>query len=566
MSQQTPYELLHYRKPNLSYLHVFGALGSPTNDSEDLGNLKPKADIGIFVSYAPSKKAFRIYNKRPGPKLLTPGTISSGLVKNIPFSTPHARRINEFERLEVSELEEGIDFEESFPPVARLEAICIFIAFAAHMNMIVYQMDVKNVFLNGILREEVYSPKCIFLNQSKYALALLKKYGMQACDPVDTLMVEKSKLDEDLQGKVIDPTRYSGMIGTLMYLTSNRPDLVFAVCMCARYQAKPTKKHLHAVKRNFQYIKGTINMGLWYLKDSCIALTAFADADYAGCQDTKKSTSRSMQLLGDRLVSWSSKKQKSTAISSTEAEYIALSGCCAQILWIRSQLTDYGLVFNKIPLYCDNKSAITLCCNNVRIKRLLDDLRVTADKYIQMIDYSLWEVIENGNAPLITKIVEGVETIISPATAEEKAQRRLELKERSTLLMGIPNEHQLKFNSIKVPSHYCRLLRRDQTFNRLQKLISQLEIHGESISQEDINEPKVKGTSSSSTITQNIAFVSSNSTNSTNRVVNTAYGATTASTQATIVNSTTIDNLSDVVIYALFVSQPNSPQLDNEDL
>ncbi|GJT27006.1 hypothetical protein Tco_0907281 [Tanacetum coccineum] len=142
--------------------------------------------------------------------------------------------------------------------------------------------------------------------------------------------------------------------------------------------AKPTKKHLHAVKRNFKYIKGTINMGLWYLKDSCIALTAFADADYAGCQDTKKSTSRSMQLLGDRLVSWSSKKQKSTAISSTEAEYIALSGCCAQILWIRSQLTDYGLVFNKIPYgvwHCFYHKT-----HNVGIKRLLDDLRVTAAK------------------------------------------------------------------------------------------------------------------------------------------------------------------------------------------
>ncbi|GKE97963.1 hypothetical protein Tco_0021314 [Tanacetum coccineum] len=103
-------------------------------------------------------------------------------------------------------------------------------------------------------------------------------------------------------------------------------------------------------------------MGLWYSKDSCIALTAFADADHACCQDTKKSMSGSIQLFGDRLVSWSSKKQKSTAISSTEAEYISLSGCCAQILWMRSQLTNYGLGFNMIPLYCDNKSDIALCC------------------------------------------------------------------------------------------------------------------------------------------------------------------------------------------------------------
>ncbi|GJV41135.1 retrovirus-related pol polyprotein from transposon TNT 1-94 [Tanacetum coccineum] len=191
----------------------------------------------------------------------------------------------------------------------------------------------------------------IFINQSKYALESLKKYGMESSDPVDTPMVEKSKLDEDTQGKAIDPTHYRGMVGTLMYLTASRPDLTFVVCMCARYQAKPTEKHLHAVKRIFKYLRGTVNRGLWYPKDSSIALTAYADADHAGCQDTRRSTSGCMQLLGDRLVSWSSKRQKSAAISSTEAEYIALSGCCAQVLWMRSQLTDYGLGFNKIPIF-----------------------------------------------------------------------------------------------------------------------------------------------------------------------------------------------------------------------
>ncbi|GKA43591.1 retrovirus-related pol polyprotein from transposon TNT 1-94 [Tanacetum coccineum] len=132
--------------------------------------------------------------------------------------------------------------------VARLEAIRIFIAFAAHMNMIVYQIDVKTAFLNDILREEIsQSPKGIFLNQSKYAPESLKKYGMETYDPVDTPMVEKSKWDEDPQGKAVDPTCYRRMIGTLMYLTSSRADLVFTVCMCARYQANPTKKHLHAM-------------------------------------------------------------------------------------------------------------------------------------------------------------------------------------------------------------------------------------------------------------------------------------------------------------------------------
>ncbi|GKD58875.1 hypothetical protein Tco_1296384 [Tanacetum coccineum] len=155
-----------------------------------------------------------------------------------------------------------------------------------------------------------------------------------------------------------------------MYLTTSRPDLVFAVYMCARYQAKPTKKHLTAVKRVFWYLKGTINMGLWYLKDTNFNLTAFEDTDHTGCQDSRKSTSGSAQFVGEKLVSWSSKKQKCTAISITEAEYISLSGYCAHILWMRSQLTDYGFDNNKIPLYSDYQSTIALSCNTMQHSRM----------------------------------------------------------------------------------------------------------------------------------------------------------------------------------------------------
>ncbi|GJY11125.1 hypothetical protein Tco_0379310 [Tanacetum coccineum] len=178
------------------------------------------------------------------------------------------------------------------------------------------------------------NPRGIFINQSKFALEILKKFRMDSCDHVDTPMVDRLKLDEDPLGIPVDQTRFHSMVGSLMYLTASRPDLVF--------------------------------VGLWYPKDTAMALTAYADADHAGCQDTRRSTSGSAQFLRDKLVSWSSKKQKSTAISTTEAEYIAMSGCCAQILWMRSQLTDYGFAFNKIPLYCDNRSAIALCCNNVQ--------------------------------------------------------------------------------------------------------------------------------------------------------------------------------------------------------
>ncbi|GKE89798.1 hypothetical protein Tco_1567273 [Tanacetum coccineum] len=145
---------------------------------------------------------------------------------------------------------------------------------------------------------------------------------MDSCNPDDTPMVDRLKLDEDPLGIPIDHTRFRSMVGSLMYLTASRPDLVFAICMCARYQASPIKKHLEALKLVFQYLRGTINWGLWYPKDTAMAITADADADHAGCQDTRRSTSGSAQFLGDKLVSWSSKKQKSTAISNTEAEYI----------------------------------------------------------------------------------------------------------------------------------------------------------------------------------------------------------------------------------------------------
>nr|GEU75053.1 retrovirus-related Pol polyprotein from transposon TNT 1-94 [Tanacetum cinerariifolium] len=201
--------------------------------------------------------------------------------------------LNEFERLEVWELVPRQD--KVMVITLKLKAIRIFLTYAAHKNMVVYQMDVKTAFLNGNLREEVYVSQ------------------------PDRLQIE--------------------------------------------------------------------GQGLWYPKDSSVALTAFADADHAGCQDTRRSTSGSVQFLGERLIRWSSKRQKSAAISIMEAEYIALSRCCAQILWMRSHLSDYGLGFNKIPMYCDNKSAIALCCNNVQH---------SWSKHIDIKYHFIKERVENG--------------------------------------------------------------------------------------------------------------------------------------------------------------------------
>nr|GEY04084.1 retrovirus-related Pol polyprotein from transposon TNT 1-94 [Tanacetum cinerariifolium] len=159
------------------------------------------------------------------------------------------------------------------------------------------------------------------------------------------------------------------MIGALMYLTSSRPDIVHAICLCARYQAKPTEKHLKEVKRIFCYLRETVNTCLWYTKDSGFELTGFSEADYAGCKDTFKSTSGGAQFLGEKLVSWSSKKQDCTVLSTVEAEYVSLFACSAQVLWMRTQLMDYGFHFNKIPIYCDSKSAIAISCNPVQHSR-----------------------------------------------------------------------------------------------------------------------------------------------------------------------------------------------------
>ncbi|GJT20384.1 retrovirus-related pol polyprotein from transposon TNT 1-94 [Tanacetum coccineum] len=263
-----------------------------------------------------------------------------------------------------------IDFEESFAPVARLEAVQLFVAYAAHKSFPVYQMDVRTRFLYDPLKEEVYanqpvgfihqSPRSIFINEAKYAQEILKKHGMTSCDSIGTPMTTKH-LDADLSRTLVDQTKYSSMVGALMYLTTSRRDIVHATCYCARYQARPTEKHLIAVKRIFRYLKDTINIGQWYPKDTGFELTAFSDSDHAGCLDSQKSTSGGIQFLGgDKLVSWSSKKQDCTSMSSAEAEYVSLSTCCAHVLWLSTQLTDYGFHFDKIPMYCDSKAAIAI--------------------------------------------------------------------------------------------------------------------------------------------------------------------------------------------------------------
>ena len=400
--------------------------------------------------------------------------------------------------------EEGIDYDETYAPVARLEAIRILLAFASIMNFKLFQMDVKSAFLNGYIQEEVYvsqppgfesfehpdyvfklkkalyglkqAPRAwydrlsnfllekgftrgtvdttlfiersgkdillvqiyvddiifgatndslckkfsdlmqsefemsmmgeltfflglqikqlddgIYVHQSKYCRELLKRFGMDSCKSASTPMGTACYLDKDEAGKRIEVTKYRGIIGSLLYLTASRPDIMFSVCMCARFQADPKESHYTAVKRIMKYLKGTTNTGLWYPRDALLKLVGYSDSDFAGCKVERKSTSGTCHLIGSSLVSWFSKKQNCVALSTAEAEYIAAGSCCAQILWMKQQLSDFGLNLTKIPIKCDNTSAINLTKNPVLHSRT---------KHIEIRHHFLRDHVQKGDCTI----------------------------------------------------------------------------------------------------------------------------------------------------------------------
>ncbi|XP_059638597.1 secreted RxLR effector protein 161-like [Cornus florida] len=200
------------------------------------------------------------------------------------------------------------------------------------------------------------------------------------------------KLNKDEKGKEVDIKKYRGMIGSLLYLTTSRPDIMFSVCLCARFQSCPKESHLNAVKRIFKYLNGTINLGLWYPRHTSFELVGFTDADFADCKVNRKSTSGACHFIGQSLVSWSCKKQNSVALSTVEAEYVAAGSCCAQILYIKQQLEDFGLFFNKIPIKCDNTSAICISKNPIQHSKT---------KHIEIRYHFLWDYVSKGDIELM---------------------------------------------------------------------------------------------------------------------------------------------------------------------
>ncbi|WVZ75489.1 hypothetical protein U9M48_023535 [Paspalum notatum var. saurae] len=392
---------------------------------------------------------------------------------------------------------EGIDYEETFAPVARLEAIRILLAFAASKGFKLQQMDVKSAFLNGFIEEEVYvrqppgfesarfpdrvyklkkslyglkqAPRAwyarlksfllkfgfamgsvdktlfllsrggdtlivqiyvddiifggsshalmssfaeqmsrefemslmgelqfflglqikqglegTFVHQVKYTRDILKKFNMGDSKPMTTPMSTNTALDADEDGEAVDQKEFRGMIGSLLYLTATRPDIQFV--------ASPRTSHRQAVKRIFRYLKFTPELGLWYSSDSSLSLRGFSDADPAGCRIDRKSTSGTCQLLETSLVSWSSRKQASVALSTTEAEYVAAASCCSQLLWMKATLSDFGLKFGRIPLLVDSTTAISVAKNPVLHSRT---------KHIDVRFHFLRDHYEKGDIDLI---------------------------------------------------------------------------------------------------------------------------------------------------------------------
>ncbi|KAK2979423.1 hypothetical protein RJ640_016335 [Escallonia rubra] len=213
------------------------------------------------------------------------------------------------------------------------------------------------------------SKEGIFISQSKYTRELLKRFGLDNAKPRGTPISPSVNLVKDENGKDVDNKLFHGMIGSLLYLTASRPDIMFSVCICARFQACPKESHLSAVKRIFKYLSSTLNLGLWYPRSFLLDLVGFSDSDYAGCLVDRKSTSGTSQFLGDALVSWHSKKQTFVALSTAKAEYVAAGSCCAQVLWMRQTLRDFGVSIDHIPIMCDSSSAIDISKNHVQHSR-----------------------------------------------------------------------------------------------------------------------------------------------------------------------------------------------------
>nr|GEY73819.1 retrovirus-related Pol polyprotein from transposon TNT 1-94 [Tanacetum cinerariifolium] len=228
----------------------------------------------------------------------------------------------------------------------------------------------------------------IFFNQSKYIKEMLKKFGLEDFKPTKTPMSTKIKLTKDDEANSVDSSKYQGMIGSLLYLTASRPDIMFGVCLCAHFQENPKTTHLEVVKHIFRYIRGTSHLGLWYPEGIGIEIVVYADYDHAGDYVDHKSTSGGCTFMGCCLTSWFAKKQMALTISTAKSEYVSAGKACQQALWMKQALVDYGIRLDDVLIMCDNKGAIDICKNPIQHFRT---------KHIEIRHHFLRDNVQKGN-------------------------------------------------------------------------------------------------------------------------------------------------------------------------
>ncbi|GJS05862.1 putative ribonuclease H-like domain-containing protein [Tanacetum coccineum] len=269
---------------------------------------------------------------------------------------------------------EGIDYEEVFAPVARIEAISNGFRRGKTDQTLFMKKQKGDILLMSSMGELAFflglqvqqKEDGIFISQDKYVAEILKKFNYSDVKSASTPVDLEKPLVKDGDADDVDIHLYRSMIGSLVYLTASRPDIMFVVCACAIFQVTPKTSHILAVKRIFRYMKGKPTSGLWYSRDSPFELVAYTDSDYAGATLDKKSTTGGCQFLGNRLISWQCKKQNVVATSTTEAEYVAAASCYGQVLWIQNQLLDYGYNFMNTVINIDNNSTICIIENPVQ--------------------------------------------------------------------------------------------------------------------------------------------------------------------------------------------------------
>ncbi|GKB66704.1 uncharacterized mitochondrial protein-like protein [Tanacetum coccineum] len=293
---KTPYELINGRKPNISFLHVFRALCYLKNGREDIGKLGTKGDIGFFIGYSANSCTYRVYNRRTK-KIMETINVTFDELLAMAFEQRSSKP--GLQSMTSGQINLGLDL--TYAP-----------------STITTQQPTKGL-------EVKQKEDGIFISQDKYVTEILKKFSFSDVKTASTPMETHNPLLKDVDGKDIDEYMYRSMIGSLMYLTSSRPDIMFVVCVCAKFHVNPKVSHLHAVKRIFRYLKGQPKLGLWYPKDSPFDLVAYTDSDYAGASLDKKSTTGGCQFLGCRLISWQCKKQTMVTNSITDVEYVAAS-------------------------------------------------------------------------------------------------------------------------------------------------------------------------------------------------------------------------------------------------